>query len=261
MKANEYQKKIVSIVRKLGMKHGERKVWSDFVTIYSCEISNSFDRRFFDDRAKMYQDRIEKYTEEEFSQLVTMGTLVIHALTSNPEQDFLGGIYKELGLCNKYRCQYFTPYPIGSAMANMETMNLNELIEKKHVISVADLCCGAGCLLIAFANEVKKQGIDFQDRVLYVAQDIDETLALMAYIQLSLLGCAAIVKIGNSLTEPFVDTDMKTDKVWLTPYYFSDIWNLHRRFAAISKILMNDTPSKNGGTARHDASPEDSQPK
>ena len=47
--------------------------------------------------------------------------------------------------------------------------------------------------------------INYQNHVLVAAQDIDMTVALMCYIQLSLLGVAGYVKIGNSITDPITD--------------------------------------------------------
>lgn len=60
-----------------------------------------------------------------------------------------------------------------------------------------------------------------------MAQDINLTAALMCYIQLSLLGAAGYVKVGNSLTEP-VTTNDSVDKYWFTPMYFSNTWTIRR---------------------------------
>ena len=94
-----------------------------------------------------------------------------------------------------------------------------EELKQKEYITVNDCCCGAGCLLIAFANEARKAKIDFQNRVVFVAQDLDFIAAMMCYIQLSLLGCKAVVKVGNSLTDPFVQADLEGNDVWYTPMY------------------------------------------
>ena len=110
-------------------------------------------------------------------------------------------------------------YHVGSFMAAVNIEPAKDQLKDKQLITVSDCCCGAGCLLIAFANEAMKAHIDFQSRVLFVAQDLDYVAGLMCYIQLSLLGCKAIVKIGNSLTDPFVGSDMETDSVWLSPMY------------------------------------------
>lgn len=74
-----------------------------------------------------------------------------------------------------------------------------------------------------------KVNLNYQNHLLVVAQDIDETVALMCYIQLSLLGVAGYVKVGNSLTEPMTDNDNK-ENYWFTPMYYSNVWVLRRIF-------------------------------
>ena len=56
---------------------------------------------------------------------------------------------------------------------------------------------------------------------------IDETVALMCYIQISLLGVAGYIKVGNSIADPMTTDDDKS-KYWYTPMYFSDIWVIRR---------------------------------
>ena len=78
-------------------------------------------------------------------------------------------------------------------------------------------------------KQLEKANLNYQNHLLVVAQDIDETVALMCYIQLSLLGVAGYVKVGNSLTEPITDNDNK-ENYWFTPMYFSNVWVLRRIF-------------------------------
>lgn len=200
-------------------RHGREEVWRDFITMSACAISNSVDKRFYDEREKLYMDAVKRYTKEEAEKMAEMFALVVMSLTEKPNQDFLGVAFSALGLHNEWKGQFFTPYHVGSFMAAVNIEPAKDQLKDKQLITVSDCCCGAGCLLIAFANEAMKAHIDFQSRVLFVAQDIDYVAGLMCYIQLSLLGCKAIVKIGNSLTDPFVGSDMETDSVWLSPMY------------------------------------------
>ena len=107
----------------------------------------------------------------------------------------------------------------------------------------SDCCCGGGATLIAGVNTAKrllgKEGLNFQNHVLVSAQDIDETVALMCYIQLSLLGVAAYIKVGNSLTEPMTDSDT-LENYWFTPMYFSDVWAMRRIIHGMDKLFQND---------------------
>lgn len=59
--------------------------------------------------------------------------------------------------------------------------------------------CGAGCMVLAFADVLQKAGWP-PHRYLWVsATDIDPLAAGMAYIQLSLCGIAGEVVVGNTL--------------------------------------------------------------
>ena len=92
-----------------------------------------------------------------------------------------------------------------------------EELSLEKPITISDPCCGAGCLLIACANEAKRVGINYQEKMVFYAQDIDRIAALMCYIQLSLLGCKAYIKIGNSLTDPLTENESLDENIWLTP--------------------------------------------
>ena len=86
-----------------------------------------------------------------------------------------------------------------------------------------------GSIFMSLNLGLEKANLNYQNHLLVVAQDIDETVALMCYIQLSLLGVAGYVKVGNSLTEPMTGNDNK-ENYWFTPMYFSNVWVLRRIF-------------------------------
>lgn len=91
-------------------------------------------------------------------------------------------------------------------------------------------------------NDLEKAGFNFQNHILFSAQDIEETVALMCYIQLSLLGVAGFVKVGNSLTDPIRNGD-SLENYWFTPMYFSDIWHTRRIISQMMDILQEERES------------------
>ena len=216
---SSFHKDFGDIFIRLSERHGRHEVWSDFVTMSACALSNAGDKRFFQEREEMFLAAVKRYTKDEADMLAQMLGYVIMAFEENPEQDFLGEMFSGLNLHNEWKGQFFTLYHVGSFMAAINIESAKEELKQKDYITVNDCCCGAGCLLIAFANEARKAKIDFQNRVIFVAQDLDFTAAMMCYIQLSLLGCKAIVKVGNSLTDPFVPADLEGKDVWYTPMY------------------------------------------
>jgi len=216
---SSFHKDFGDLFVRLAERHGRHEVWSDFVTMSACALSNASDTRFQQEREALYMSSVKKYTKDEADMFAHMLGYVTMALEENPEQDFLGEMFSGLNLHNEWRGQFFTPYHIGAFMAAINIESAKEELKKKEHITVNDCCCGAGCLLIAFANEARKAKLDFQKRVVFVAQDLDFTAAMMCYIQLSLLGCKAVVKVGNSLTDPFVPADLEGNAVWFTPMY------------------------------------------
>lgn len=237
----DWEKKFLETFKKLTYTHRVWDVWHDWIVMYACAISNSLDKGNYDRREKRYLEIIRKYTKEEqqlFPELTAYATM---ALDENPEQDFLGKIYMQLNLGDRSRDQFFTPYHVCELMADIAVGDRISEIEEKGYISIHDPCCGAGATLIAGIHAVRKQlekrnpPLNYQNHVLVVAQDIDETVALMCYIQLSLLGVAGYVKVGNAFTEP-ISTEDSDENYWFTPMYFSDVWRLRYMFQQVSKL-------------------------
>lgn len=216
------KKEFIKYFENLSFKYGRYRVWTDFVYISAYAISNPFDKRFFEEREKHYNEIISRYEKEEISNFVHMLAEVISAYIENTEQDFLGSIFGELRLNNEWSGQFFTPYNIGSMMSKIILEDQIETKSKSEPITISDPCCGSGCLLIGAVNHARESGYNIEKDVIIYTQDIDNIAALMCYIQLSLLGCKAIVKIGDSLSDPLViGDDMKNPNLWLTPAFLA----------------------------------------
>lgn len=227
------QKGFMDAFGRLTRRHRTWDVWRDFVTMFACSLSNPLDTEHRDKREALYLKTIKKYNKQEQELFPKLAAQTVLALEENPEQDFLGSIFMSLNLGDAHNGQVFTPYHICELMADVAIDNAVKKVEQDGYISISDPCCGAGATLIAGIHSVRKQlekvNLNYQNHILIVAQDIDETVALMCYIQLSLLGVAGYVKVGNSLTEPITDDDDK-ENYWFTPMYFSNVWVLRRLF-------------------------------
>lgn len=220
------QKDLVRLFDLLAQRHSRWEVWADFVYMTAATLSNTVDKAHFEAREKNYLTMAKKYSKAELETVAEMFALIVIGMDENPDQDFLGDLFMNLDLGNQYKGQFFTPYNVCRMMAQMAgTDDIKAKIGQQGWISVNDCACGAGALLVAFANECTRQHINFQTSVLFVAQDIDLTAGLMCYIQLSLLGCPGYVVIGNTLTEPSLSLDRRglipQDKgnVWYTPLF------------------------------------------
>lgn len=206
-------------------------IWRDFIVMSACAMSNTVDKSHYDEREKRYLEIINKYEKSQQHIFPELYADVVMALEENPEQDFLGEMFMDLRLNNEELKQIFTPYHVCQLMADITMDSLVAQVEKQGYVSFNDCCCGAGATLIAAINSARHKledaELNFQNHILVIGQDIEETVALMCYIQISLLGVAGYVKVGNSITEPMTDGD-NMENYWFTPMYFSDVWHTRR---------------------------------
>ena len=231
-------------------------MWSDFVTMIAIEISNTVDPINRPTRTETYNSLIAKYSEADRHTITLMFIQIIQGLEQNPDQDFLGELFMGLGLGNEHRGQFFTPYNVCRLMSSITGTDIQAKIEGRGWISVNDCACGAGALLVAFANECLRQKVNYQTSILFIAQDIDFIVGCMCYIQLSLLGCAGYVIIGDSLTDPATSLDPHglipehSKNIWYTPFFFRAEWNQRQRVAQFQLLLtpLMDKPEETPST-------------
>lgn len=232
-KDRSWRQQFMDAFRVLTRSRRNWEVWSDFVHLTACAISNAVDIAHYDMREELYMHIISRYTKDEAEVFPELLAITVMALEENPRQDFLGDRFQlDLALGNAKSGQFYTPYHIGELMANLQGNNLVSEIEKEGYISVNDCCCGAGCLLLAFANAAKEQGVNYQEKILFIAQDIDTTAAMTCYIQLSLLGCSGYVIVGNSLS----NEAPQPENIWYTPMYFHEVWVARREIEQWSDV-------------------------
>lgn len=238
------RKEFLRVFKQLTYRHRAWDIWRDFIVMFACSLSNPLDKSHYDEREKRYMKIIKKYNKKEQNLFPELAAHTVMALEENPEQDFLGGIFMELNLGNDSNGQFFTPYHVCDLMAKIAMHeNVVREVNEKGYITISDSCCGAGATLIAGIHEARRQlekeSLNYQNHVLVVAQDIDETVALMCYIQLSLLGVAAYIKIGNTFTEP-ISPDDTTENYWFTSIYFSDVWATRRLVRRMDDLLKGE---------------------
>lgn len=218
-------------------QHYPSTVWGDFCYMAAAAFSNAVDKRHAEKREERCLQLINIYTPEEQQVFPELVALMVQALEKEPFQDFLGKQYMDLNLGNSNAGQFFTPYYVCRMMAEMSLPGtVGDMIQSHGYITIHDCACGAGATLIAAAEVLHNRGIDYQRNALFVGQDLDETVAMMCYVQMSLLGIAGYVHVGNTLTEPqtgsvlFGGEDANT---WYTPMFFHQRWQLRRELAIL----------------------------
>ena len=244
------EKKFLKLFDTLIYSRNTWQVWEDLMTVMACSISNAVDRtpNKFKKREEQYERAIKNLGGIEIP--AQMLGIITMALEQNPDQDFLGKLYMSLNLGSHWKGQFFTPYNICQMMAEINFgEGTQEEVEKKGYISVYDPCVGAGAMLIAAANTMKKVKINYQTNAIFVGQDIDRIVAMMAYIQLSLIGCPGYIIIGNSLTNPptghiLFPQDTEGQEVRLTPMFITDIWTMKRQWMLLEQLCGTVTTKK-----------------
>lgn len=111
-------------------------------------------------------------------------------------QDFLGNRYMANQLGNSHSGQFFTPYHLSRMIAAMVGYNKKDL--EKGYLTLLEPAAGAGGMIIAYADILKKEGIS-PELLRVEAWDIDQICWKMCFIQLSLLGIPARIINGDTL--------------------------------------------------------------
>ena len=161
-KTTDYQKEFLEVFKKLSYCRSSWDVWKDFLDMGCISMSNSVPALYREDREKEYLSIIGRYKKEEQELFPELFGYFVLALSENPAQDFLGEMYHKLGLEQEQKGQFFTPYHICHFMSEIQYAGVDakaELAEKGY-LSVSDPACGAGAMLIAFANVSREQGIN-----------------------------------------------------------------------------------------------------
>ena len=222
------QKAFVKLFDSICQWNSRWERWNDMVKLFAIEISNPVDAFHRESRNRTYAAIAQKYKPEEFQRFVPLLVELVKNYEQNPFQDFLGAMYMDLELGSSQNGQFFTPYNICQMMAEVSISDdVNDRIAERGWVSLHDPTCGGGATLIGAAEALYRRGINYQERALFVGQDLDATVALMCYIQLSLIGCAGCVRIGNTLMHPPTGDVLIRDtssEVWYTPMYFSALW-------------------------------------
>lgn len=240
IRGNE-KKLFVKTVDSLCGRHSRWKIWNDMIWLFATSIANAVDAEYREKREKQYQDIAKNYSAAEMETFSELFAQLVMIFERGGYRDFLGELFMELNLGNDAGGQFFTPYSLCKMMAQISMPDIKEKVEKKGYIAINDCACGAGATLIAAADiMLNDYKINYQRSAMFVAQDIDYTTALMCYIQLSLLGCAGYVKIGNSLTDPLTGHVLfgeQGDNIWRTPMYFSPVWEWRRQGVVMSRLF------------------------
>ena len=249
---NEKEREFMKTFDALCYGQSRYKIWDDFVNMAALSIVNAVDKKHFDVREERFMRIRKPYSEKEFNGFAHLFSITALALEENPWQDFLGELYMRCDLGNDHAGQFFTPYHICEMMAKVivsgEEGKIRQEVKERGYVSLCDPCIGGGAMMIAGAQALYDLGINYQQEAVFACQDIDSTVAMMAYLQLSLLGCPGYVVIGNSLTEPMTGHVLfgeDSERAFYTPMFYTEKFEFLRRVEIMRKLFYST------GTAEH----------
>lgn len=169
-----------------------------FVELSAIAFSNVADPINKAAREEQYLAIVKQYTPEmfqKFPELLGMLTLCLEQEST----DVLGVLYHRLELHNEQSGQFFTPYPVCLAMAKMLVHDAKCLIAEQEFIRVHEPCVGSGAMVIALAQTLSEEGINYQQKLHVTAIDVDLLAVHMAYVHCTLLHIPALIVHGDTL--------------------------------------------------------------
>ncbi len=231
-------------------------VWSDVWELFAITLMNPLTKEMYasnerlkkvwDEREERYNRIMERYSKDEVQKFVEMFGYMVLEFERHPFQDFAGQTYMELGISNKNAGQFFTPFSICQMMAQMtqDHESLKRNVKERGWYTIYDCAVGGGATLIAGCEQADREfnRLDWRNHVMCMGNDIDITCVNMCYVQLSVLGVAAIVTQSDALMTAEVDFHAHPECVWFTPTYFNQVWS-ERRFWHGYDIMMRENPN------------------
>jgi type I restriction-modification system DNA methylase subunit len=199
--------KIIKTIQSMTGKYGVYNIFEDWVRMMAMAYANQIE--YSQKRENEYIETMRRYDESEKAKMCEMTAWLVEWAESEMT-DMLGYIYMHLELGSKAHGQFFTPYNICRMMAKMQKYD-------GHILKVNEPSCGAGGNIIALAEALKEQGINYQQKMEVVCQDIDTKAVYMTYVQMCLFGIPAIVYQANTLSDPN-GLDSVTGKMYSVGY-------------------------------------------
>lgn len=185
------KKKIIEKIQKMSGEYSVYAIFDDWISMYALATAQSVDYK--EDREANYFQIASKH-KGKLNDYCELNGMLIDAFEEKME-DVLGYIYMHLELGSSRTGQFFTPYHICQLMARMG-------YQERDFYDINEPSCGGGGNIIAFAEELKRQGINYQRKMRAVCQDIDVRAVYMCYLQCSYYGIPAVVFQADTLRDP-----------------------------------------------------------
>ena len=212
-RTDELKKEFVKEVQAAARHRFAVEVFADMVRAMAIAIESplTFGERHEQLEAEYEQIR-GRYDADEFAHFPRAFGIVMQALELRRE-DFLGYALEHLGASNTRNGQFLTPVCVSRFMAKVNCSKAPDDYKPGQIVKITDPACGSSVLLIEGAEALHQAGVRADD-LLVIAGDVDSRACDISYVQLSLLGYAAIVQHMDALAQKRYAPDR------FTPGYF-----------------------------------------
>lgn len=212
-------------------KVGAHEFLSDLFECGAIAISNKFDMRQAEKREERYLQIINKYDKSTQGLITELFSDIFVLLTSQLDgtarfNDYLGELYMRSETSNKHSGQFFTPYNVSRACAeiSIDKEKAMRCMEQNEVLTLNEPACGSSGMIIAAADVLYNQcDFNISHNLFVECSDIDSRCVHMSYLQLAFTGIPAVIYRRNTLS-------METWERWETPALIMQ-WMRFRKYA------------------------------
>ena len=192
----DYKKDFLKCLESIDHTKRRFDIFKDFLTVSTISLTNVIlkDKQL----ENQYFEIIKQYKKpESLCELLSITVLALEEKT----KDFLGEVYMFGDFGNKKNGQFFTPYHISQFMSEIlvEPNSIKQIIEEQGFIKVSEPCCGAGGMILAFAETMLKNNINPQKYMVFQGVDIDLICCQMSFIQTALMGLTGEIIHGDTI--------------------------------------------------------------
>lgn len=208
---------IVKLINGMSGSYAPYNIFSDWIEMAAISVQNLacvHHGKLWQKREQQFANVRARYTDSQYEGMAEMTAYLIEALEADM-RDVLGEVYMRGGMGNKYTGQFFTPFHVAEMLAKLECIS-GQILQTGR-LSLTEPSSGGGGMVIAVCRQLRDMGFDYQRRLDVLAQDLDWKGCYMSYLQLSLIGCRALVVQGDTLTEPYSRGRTPEERILRTP--------------------------------------------
>jgi len=174
--------------------HGHRSddVFRAFTRLIACAVANGT-------REAEYLEEINRWKPEQVQHFIGAFAALVTEMETKPFEDVLGFYYIEEASSKsgqKWAGEFYTPPEVCKMCAQI---TLGNEPPAHRPITLLEPCCGAGGMVLAFADALKKQDVSPLD-MRATCIDINAVACDMCFFNLTMWGIPATVIHGNALS-------------------------------------------------------------